>query len=86
MARQFLIRHTELSEEQVRALEPELLDKLYDHCNDYINYHGDKGIVVETVPSSWVQLVFYDCSPEYRRDSPFDWNHWGSYDPEDYKE
>ena len=86
MARQYIVRHTDLSEEQVRGLEPEVLDKIYDWCVDYIDYHGIKGIVVEKVPSSWYQQVFYDFSSDYRRDSPFDWDHWGSFDPEEYKE
>ena len=63
--------------DQVRNLQPEVLDKLYDLCSNYVDYEAyAHDNIVQKVPSGWVQQAFYECSPEYLAHSPYDDDHW----------
>ena len=77
MSRAFIVKYTDLSMDQVRSFQPDLLDKLYTSISHYIwmqeNIY-DK--VVVKVPSYEYQYVFFSFCQEYRDKSPVDYDHW----------
>lgn len=76
--RKYVITYTDLSFDQVRNLQHQVLEDVYNRIKSYVDYMCDvEHFPIVKVPSTLYQMIFYNHSPEYLQGSPVDPDHWG---------